>query len=80
MIFKILPFVVLLGVGLRFLAGFFALNAHRKLLKAKQEGREEQYYADKEAFWRNVDRACLVIAAAAAIWYVVGIALWLLGP
>ncbi len=80
MIFKILPLVVLLGVGVRFLASFAALNAHRKLLKAKQEGRVEQYYADKEAFWRRVDRICIVIAVVAAAWYVVGVALWLLGP
>ena len=80
MIFKILPFVVFLGVGIRFLASIAAMNARRKLLKAKQEGRVEQYYADKEAFWRNVDRISIVVAAAAAAWYVVGVALWLLGP
>ena len=77
MIFKLLPFVVLLGIGVRFLAGFAALNAKRKRLKAEQAGRLDQYYADREAFWRNVDRACIVIAAAAAVWYIVGILLWL---
>ena len=77
MIFKLQPFVVLLGIGVRFLAGFAALNAKRKRLKAEQAGRLDQYYADREAFWRNVDRACIVIAAAAAVWYIVGILLWL---
>ena len=77
MIFKLLPFVVLLGIGVRFLAGFAALNAHRKLLMAQQDGRVDQYHADKEAFWRKVDRICIVVAAAAAVWYVVGVLLWL---
>lgn len=79
MIFKILPFIVALGVGIRFLAGFLALNARRKLLKARQEGRLEQYYADKEAFWKRVDRISIVVAAAAALWYAVGIVYWLRG-
>lgn len=79
MIFKILPFIVALGVGVRFLAGFLALNARRKLLKARQEGRLEQYYADKEAFWKKVDRISIVVAAAAALWYVIGIVQWLGG-
>lgn len=77
MIFKILPFIVALGVGVRFLAGFLALNARRKLLKAREEGRLEQYYADKEAFWKRVDRISIVVAAAAALWYVIGILNWL---
>ena len=77
MIFKLLPFVVLLGIGIRFFASFAALNAHRKRLKAQQAGRLDQHYADREAFWRNVDRASVVVAAAAAVWYVAGVILWL---
>ena len=80
MIFKLLPFIILLGIGVRFLAGFAAVNANRKRLKAQREGREDQYHADKEAFWRNVDRICIVVAVAAAVWYVVGVFLWLSSP
>ncbi len=79
MIFKFLPFVVLLGIGLRFLAKLAAINAQRKWLQAKQAGRLDQHLADKQAFWRNVDRACLVIVGIAAVWYVVGIGFWLFG-
>jgi hypothetical protein len=77
MIFKLLPFLIALGVGLRFLASFLALNAQRKRLKAEREGRLEQYYANKERFWRRVDRVCTVLAVAAAAWYAVGVYLWL---
>jgi hypothetical protein len=79
MIFKLLPFVVLLGIGVRFLAKVAAVNAQRKSLQAQQAGRVDQHYADKKAFWRKVDRACLVIVGIAAVWYVIGIVLWLFG-
>ena len=75
-IFKILPLIVFLGIAVRFVASFAAINAHRKRLKAQQAGRLDQYYAEKEAFWRKVDRGCIIIAAVAAVWYVGGILHW----
>ena len=56
-----------------------AADAHGTpiMLKAREEGRLEQYYADKEAFWKRVDRISIVVAAAAALWYVIGILNWL---
>ncbi|MFT5507118.1 MAG: hypothetical protein ACI89J_000182 [Hyphomicrobiaceae bacterium] len=79
MIFKLLPLIVLLGIGIRFLAKVAAVNAQRKSLQAQQAGRVDQNAADKKAFWLKVDRACLVIGGIAAIWYVVGIVVWLYG-
>ena len=79
MIFKLLPLIVLLGIGIRFLAKVAAVNAQRKSLQAQQAGRVAQNAADKKAFWLKVDRACLVIGGIAAIWYVVGIVVWLYG-
>jgi hypothetical protein len=61
MIFKLLPFVILLGIGVRFLTKIAAVNAQRKWLQAQQAGRVDQHYANKKAFWLKVDRACLVI-------------------
>lgn len=78
MIFKILPLIVLLGIGVRFIAKIAAVNAHRKWLKAKQAGRLDQHLADKERFWRRVDQASIAVAAIAAAWYAVGIVMWLL--
>ncbi len=80
MLFKLLPFIALIGIGIKFLASIAALNARKKRLKAQQAGRLDQYYADREAFWRRVDRACIVIIAAAAVWYVGGVLLWLFSP
>jgi len=77
MLFKLLPFIALIGIGIKFLAGIAALNAHKKLLKAQRAGRLDQFYADKEAFWHKVDRACIVIIAAAVVWYVGGLLFWL---
>ena len=48
-------------------------------MRAREEGRLEQYYADREAFWRRVDRISIVVAAAAALWYVYGVVTWLRG-
>jgi len=79
MLFKLLPFVVLAGIGIRFLASIAAVNAGRKRLKALQEGRLAGHYAEKEAFWRNVDRFTIVLIAIAAVWYIIGVVYWLLG-
>jgi hypothetical protein len=79
MLFKILPFIALVGIGIKVLAGIAALNAQKKRLKAKQEGRLEQYYADREAFWRNVDRISMFAIAATVIWYIAGVLYWLSG-
>jgi hypothetical protein len=80
MLFKLLPFIALIGVGIKFLASIAALNARKKQLKARQAGRLDQYYADREAYWRKVDRICIVIIAGAAVWYVGGVLLWLFSP
>jgi hypothetical protein len=80
MMFKLLPFIALIGIGIKFLASIAALSARKKRLKAQQAGRLDQYYADREAFWRKVDRACIVVIAAAAVWYVGGVLLWLSNP
>ena len=76
MLFKILPFIALIGVGIKFLATIAAQNARKKRQKAEQAGRLDEYYADKEAFWRQVDRLCIIVIAVAAVWYVGGVLFW----
>lgn len=77
MLFKLLPFIALVGIGMKFLASIAALNARKKRLKAQQAGRLHQYQADREAFWQKVDRACTFGIAIAATWYIGGVLFWL---
>jgi hypothetical protein len=80
MLYKLLLSIVLIGVGIKFLASIAAHNARKKQLKAQQAGRPHESYADRGAFWRKVDRICIVMIGAAAVWYVIGVALWLFSP
>jgi len=75
-LFKLLPFIALIGLGIKFLASIAALNARKNRIKAEQAGRLGQYYAEREQFWRNIDRFCIFIIAGAAVWYVGGVLYW----
>lgn len=80
MLFKLLPFIALIGIGIKFVASFASLYARKQRLKAQHEGRLDQYYADREAFWRKIDRASVAIIAVVVVWYVAGVLLWLFNP
>lgn len=78
MIFKVLPFVILLGIAVRFLARALAVRAQVKQAQAKRAGRLDEYHAGREAFWSGIDRVCLVLIGVAGLWYVGAIVHWLM--